>query len=161
MEVSAWLHAPASLARGKDSSTHWLGGWVDPRADLDVAGKRKIFKRDWLKLWKWRIAQCNDISYSATKWNTKWTWIVRSVSVTNDVSFVAVPFTLPRVINPWPCISIRILLIEKCFQWKLQILISPIFYAMHNCSVRWTLSEKIHVFSFCFVWCFVWLSVCN
>jgi hypothetical protein len=28
--------------QGKDLSTHWLGGWVDCRARLDVVMKKKI-----------------------------------------------------------------------------------------------------------------------
>jgi hypothetical protein len=40
MEVSGQLHAPASLPPGKD--THWIGGWVGPRAVLDTVVKRKI-----------------------------------------------------------------------------------------------------------------------
>jgi hypothetical protein len=27
-------------------STHWIGGWVGPRASLDVAGKRKLLHRN-------------------------------------------------------------------------------------------------------------------
>jgi hypothetical protein len=26
----------------RDSATHWIGGWVDPRADLDDVEKRKF-----------------------------------------------------------------------------------------------------------------------
>jgi hypothetical protein len=26
----------------KPQSTHWIGGWVDPRADLDYVEKRKL-----------------------------------------------------------------------------------------------------------------------
>jgi hypothetical protein len=33
MEVSGQLHA---------HGTHWIGGWVDPRAVLDAVVKRKI-----------------------------------------------------------------------------------------------------------------------
>jgi len=40
MEVSGQLHALATLSRGKDPGIHWIGGWVDPRAGLDVAEKR-------------------------------------------------------------------------------------------------------------------------
>jgi hypothetical protein len=34
-EVSCQLHALAVLPPGKDPGTHWIGGWVDPRAGLD------------------------------------------------------------------------------------------------------------------------------
>jgi hypothetical protein len=39
MEVSGQVHATAALPPGKDP--HWIGGWVGPRAVLDVV-KRKI-----------------------------------------------------------------------------------------------------------------------
>jgi hypothetical protein len=43
MEVSGQLHAPAALPPGKEApSTPWTGGWVGPRAVLDVVVKRKI-----------------------------------------------------------------------------------------------------------------------
>jgi hypothetical protein len=34
-EVSGQLHAPAALPPGKSPGTHFIGGWVDPRAGLD------------------------------------------------------------------------------------------------------------------------------
>jgi len=36
MEVSGKFHVPAAPV------THWIGGWVGPRAVLDVVVKRKI-----------------------------------------------------------------------------------------------------------------------
>jgi hypothetical protein len=37
-------HAMAALSPGKDPppGTHWIGGWVGPRATLDTVVKRKI-----------------------------------------------------------------------------------------------------------------------
>ena len=32
-------HAPAALPLGKRPSTHWTGGWVGPKANLDGCGK--------------------------------------------------------------------------------------------------------------------------
>jgi hypothetical protein len=43
MEVSGQLHAPAALPPGKSSGTHFIGGWVDPRASLEDLEKRKFF----------------------------------------------------------------------------------------------------------------------
>jgi len=40
MEVSGQLHAPAALPPGKEPVTHWIGGWVGPRAVLDAVVKR-------------------------------------------------------------------------------------------------------------------------
>jgi len=35
MEVSGQLHAPAALLPRKESpGTHWIGGWVGPRAGI-------------------------------------------------------------------------------------------------------------------------------
>jgi len=43
MEVSGQLHTLADLPLGKEPpDTHWIGGWVGPRAGLDVMVKRKI-----------------------------------------------------------------------------------------------------------------------
>jgi hypothetical protein len=43
MEVSGQLHAPAVLPpRERAPRTHWIGGWVSPRAVLDEVVKRKI-----------------------------------------------------------------------------------------------------------------------
>jgi hypothetical protein len=42
MEVSGQLHVSASLPQGKSPGTHWIGGWVSPRAVLDAVVKRKI-----------------------------------------------------------------------------------------------------------------------
>jgi hypothetical protein len=43
MGVSAQRHAPAALyPRGKDPRTHWIGGWLGPRAGLDAGAGRKI-----------------------------------------------------------------------------------------------------------------------
>jgi hypothetical protein len=46
MGVSGQHHAPAALyPRGKDPpppGTHWIGGWVGPRAGLDAGARREI-----------------------------------------------------------------------------------------------------------------------
>jgi hypothetical protein len=42
MEVSGQLHAPAALPGKITLGTHWLGGWMDPRACLGTMKKRKI-----------------------------------------------------------------------------------------------------------------------
>jgi hypothetical protein len=43
MGVSGQRHAPAALyPRGKDPpGTHWIGGWVGPRAGLDAGLEEK------------------------------------------------------------------------------------------------------------------------
>jgi hypothetical protein len=44
MEMSGRLHAPAAFSLGKELlCTHWIGGWVSPRAGLDAVKKRKPF----------------------------------------------------------------------------------------------------------------------
>jgi hypothetical protein len=43
MEASGELHAPVSLPpEKKPLGTHWIGGWLGPRAGLDPVEKRKI-----------------------------------------------------------------------------------------------------------------------
>jgi hypothetical protein len=43
MGVSGHLHAPAALPPEKEPfCTHWIGGWVGPRAVLDAGVMRKI-----------------------------------------------------------------------------------------------------------------------
>jgi hypothetical protein len=43
MEVSGQLHAPAaSPPKERAPDTHWIGGWVGPRAVLDAVLKGKI-----------------------------------------------------------------------------------------------------------------------
>jgi hypothetical protein len=41
--MSSQLNATAALPPGeKGPRTHWIGGWVDPRAGLDDVEKRKF-----------------------------------------------------------------------------------------------------------------------
>jgi hypothetical protein len=42
MEVSGQLHALAALPQREVPGTHWIGGWVGPKAVLDAMVKRKI-----------------------------------------------------------------------------------------------------------------------
>jgi hypothetical protein len=42
MEMGSQLHAPAALPPGKECGIYSIGGWVGPRAGLDVSGKDKI-----------------------------------------------------------------------------------------------------------------------
>jgi hypothetical protein len=45
------LHAPATLPpRERAASTHWIGGWVDPRASLDNVEIRKFLTLSGLEL---------------------------------------------------------------------------------------------------------------
>jgi len=43
IEVSSQLHTSAALLLGREPCTHRIGGWVGPRAGLDmVAEKRSV-----------------------------------------------------------------------------------------------------------------------
>jgi hypothetical protein len=42
MEVSGQLHAPAAYPRERAPRTHWIGGWMGPRAVLDAVVKKII-----------------------------------------------------------------------------------------------------------------------
>jgi hypothetical protein len=53
MQVSSQLHAPVALPPRKvppPPGTHWIGGWVDPRASLDDVQKRKFLTLPRLEL---------------------------------------------------------------------------------------------------------------
>jgi hypothetical protein len=41
MGVGGQHHAPAALLPGKRPDTHCIGGWVGPRAGLEVCGKSR------------------------------------------------------------------------------------------------------------------------
>jgi hypothetical protein len=50
--VSGQLHASAALPPGKQPpGTHWIGGWVGPRAGVDDMEKRKFLTLPGLELW--------------------------------------------------------------------------------------------------------------
>jgi hypothetical protein len=48
--VSGQLHAPAALLPWKSPGTHFIGGWVDPRAGLDDMEKWKVLNLPGLEL---------------------------------------------------------------------------------------------------------------
>jgi hypothetical protein len=49
--MSGQLHAQAALTPGKElPGTHWIGGWMDPRAALDDVKKRKFFTMQELEI---------------------------------------------------------------------------------------------------------------
>jgi len=46
MEVSGHLHTMATLPPGRAPCTHWIGGWVGPRAGLDsVLGETVLHRK--------------------------------------------------------------------------------------------------------------------
>jgi hypothetical protein len=49
--VSGQVHAPVALPPGERApGTHWIGGWVNPRANLDDVEKKKILTLPGLEL---------------------------------------------------------------------------------------------------------------
>jgi hypothetical protein len=43
LDGDGWLASRLGrFSPGKNPGTHWIGGWVDPRAGLDVVAKRKV-----------------------------------------------------------------------------------------------------------------------
>jgi hypothetical protein len=49
--MSGQLHAQAALPPGKEPpGTHWIGGWVGPRAGMDDLEKRKFLTLPGLEL---------------------------------------------------------------------------------------------------------------
>jgi hypothetical protein len=52
LEVSGQIHAAAAIPPGERvPSTHWIGGWVGPRAGLDYMEKWKFLPPPGLELW--------------------------------------------------------------------------------------------------------------
>jgi hypothetical protein len=49
LDGDEWLFSRpgCSYPRGKNPGTHWIGGWVSPKAGLDIVAKRKM-----LPCWK-------------------------------------------------------------------------------------------------------------
>ena len=48
--MSGQLHAPAALAMGKNTGTHWIEGWVGPREGLDILKTEKCLLLPGFKL---------------------------------------------------------------------------------------------------------------
>ena len=44
MWVGSQRHTPAALPSGNGPGTHCIGGWVGPRAGLDLCGKSRIYR---------------------------------------------------------------------------------------------------------------------
>jgi hypothetical protein len=44
MGVGGQRHTPAALAPGKRPGTNCIGGWVGPRAGMDVRGKSRPYR---------------------------------------------------------------------------------------------------------------------
>ena len=42
MDVGSQRHVLSALPQGKRHGVHCTGGWVGPRADLEVLGERKL-----------------------------------------------------------------------------------------------------------------------
>lgn len=42
MNVSSWFHDQAALLPENSHRTHWMGGWVGLRTNMDSVQKRKI-----------------------------------------------------------------------------------------------------------------------
>jgi hypothetical protein len=62
MEVSVLASCPCHFTlRETTHSTHWTGGWVDPRACLDVMEKREILPLPEIKY----VVTCEMLKYMA------------------------------------------------------------------------------------------------
>jgi hypothetical protein len=48
--MSGQLHVPAALPPEKEPGTHWIGGWVGPRASLGNVKKKKLLTLPGLEL---------------------------------------------------------------------------------------------------------------
>jgi len=66
------------ITRERVSGTHWAGGWVGPRADLDILEKRKIpcpWPESSPNCWAHGVATI----LTTLSWLPWWDWIVQSV----------------------------------------------------------------------------------
>jgi hypothetical protein len=64
-------------SREGDPSTHWIGGWVGPRAALDMVVKRKIPSSFWdSNPWS-SSPSCNTILYyTILYYTTELSWLI-------------------------------------------------------------------------------------
>jgi len=70
MEVSGQIHRPATFTpRERAPNSHFIGGWVAPRASMDVVVRRKIPKK------------LNTKLKSVTKCQMHGTWNVLSLNI--------------------------------------------------------------------------------
>jgi hypothetical protein len=50
-------------SQGKKAGTHWIGGWVNPRAGLDDVEKRKFLTLPGLELRPLGLPACSQLQY--------------------------------------------------------------------------------------------------
>jgi disulfide bond formation protein DsbB len=68
-EMSGQLHAPAAYHRGSSPTTHWIGSWVCPRADLNGVRLIGVAATVWACTWNMSfliLAGLLDISRMVT-----------------------------------------------------------------------------------------------
>jgi hypothetical protein len=51
---SGQLPVPAAVPRKRAPTTHWIGGWLGPRADLDAVEKQKVLPLPGHETWPLR-----------------------------------------------------------------------------------------------------------
>jgi hypothetical protein len=75
------IQAPAALRQGKNIRTHWTVSWMDPKDDLDVVKKKKIYlhrvenrtqinqPRKWVCSLTFKRLNCNFVKQQLIKYS--------------------------------------------------------------------------------------------
>jgi hypothetical protein len=93
--VSGQIHVPAALLPGNGErapGTHWIGGWVDPRAGMDDVERRKFLTLPGLELRPIGLPARNQSLYrlrypgSSAAWYISNTTVVNTVRVAPDIT---------------------------------------------------------------------------
>jgi hypothetical protein len=99
MNIIGQLHAVAALPPEEISTgTHWIRGWVDPRARLDSVKKRKILPLPGIEPRQsgpslYRLRSPDSIQRRVVRWLVNWRRCGRKRSWIN--------------LSPYPCVSLE------------------------------------------------------
>jgi hypothetical protein len=98
---------PCRFTPGESTlSTHWLGGWMYPRASLDNVEKRKFLTLLGLKLWPLGHPACSQSLYQL-RYPGSWGW--QNIARRGDLHALSHYFQLP-------CLCVNIL--NKLFTYS-------------------------------------------
>jgi hypothetical protein len=101
MELICQLYAPATLPRGRNPATHWLGGWVGPVASRDDLEKESLplpgFDLGSSTLFVTTVGSC-DLTIQFVCVTTAWTWYW-AVAVATPICVLQLKSELERILT--------------------------------------------------------------